>query len=79
MQYPPGSHSINYEISSVIYSVPLVKELVGDFARDLADCTEFDPVAYQKRGTMVRFRDSRTLLPDVEASTPPVMRIQNWR
>ena len=32
--------------------------LEQDFARDLADCTEFDQSEYQKRNIPVRFRDS---------------------
>lgn len=52
------SFSINYELNAVIYSQRLTKELEEDFDRDLADCTEFDPVAYQRSGTLARFRDS---------------------
>jgi cardiolipin synthase len=52
------SFSINYELNAVIYSQRLTKELEEDFDRDLADCTEFDPAAYQRSGTLARFRDS---------------------
>lgn len=52
------SFSLNYEINAVIYSGPVAKQLEADFERDLADCTEFDPAAYQKRGVAIRFRDS---------------------
>ncbi|MGH7826779.1 MAG: cardiolipin synthase [Candidatus Binatia bacterium] len=52
------SFSINYELNAVFYSEQIAKELEGDFERDLAHCSEFDPKAYQKRGTAIRFRDS---------------------
>lgn len=52
------SFSINYEINAVIYSERLARELEGDFERDLAYCTEFDPAAYRQRSTAIRFRDS---------------------
>lgn len=52
------SFSINYEINAVIYSERVARELEGDFDRDLAYCTEFDPAAYRQRGTASRFRDS---------------------
>ncbi|MGH7798639.1 MAG: cardiolipin synthase, partial [Candidatus Binatia bacterium] len=52
------SFSINYELNAVFYSEQIAKELEGDFERDLAYCTEFDPEVYRKRGTAMRFRDS---------------------
>jgi cardiolipin synthase A/B len=52
------SFSINYELAAVFYSEQIAKQLEADFERDLADCTEFDPEEYSKRGTAVRFRDS---------------------
>ena len=52
------SFSINYELNAVLYSQRLAEELEQAFERDLASCTEFDPVAYQKRNVAVRFRDS---------------------
>jgi cardiolipin synthase len=52
------SFSLNYEINAVIYSEPMARQLEADFERDLADCTEFDPAAYQKRSVAIRFRDS---------------------
>jgi cardiolipin synthase A/B len=52
------SFSINYELNAVFYSEPIARQLEADFERDLAYCTEFDPVAYCKRGTVARFRDS---------------------
>jgi cardiolipin synthase len=52
------SFSINYELNAVFYSEQIAKQLEADFERDLAYCTEFDPVAYCKRGTVARFRDS---------------------
>jgi cardiolipin synthase A/B len=52
------SFSINYELNAVFYDKQIAKELEEDFERDLAYCSEFDPVLYQKRGTALRFRDS---------------------
>jgi cardiolipin synthase len=52
------SFSINYELNAVFYSQRIAKELERDFERDLAYCSEFDPAAYRKRGTAIRFRDS---------------------
>jgi cardiolipin synthase len=52
------SFSINYELNAVFYSPHIAQQLEADFERDLAYCTEFDPEAYKKRGTVVRFRDS---------------------
>lgn len=52
------SFSINYELNAVFYSDQIARELEADFERDLAYCTEFDPEAYRKRGTLPRFRDS---------------------
>jgi cardiolipin synthase A/B len=52
------SFSINYELNAVFYSEQVAKQLEADFEHDLAYCTEFDPEAYRKRGTLVRFRDS---------------------
>jgi cardiolipin synthase len=52
------SFSINYELNAVFYNKEIAKELETDFERDLAYCSEFDPAAYQKRGTVSRFRDS---------------------
>ncbi|HJU60404.1 MAG TPA: cardiolipin synthase [Candidatus Binatia bacterium] len=52
------SFSINYELNAVFYSERIAKELEGDFERDLEYCSEFDPEAYRKRGTALRFRDS---------------------
>jgi cardiolipin synthase len=52
------SFSINYELNAVFYSERIAKELESDFERDLACCSEFDPVAYRNRGVAERFRDS---------------------
>jgi cardiolipin synthase A/B len=52
------SFSINYELAAVFYSEQIAKQLEADFERDLADCTEFNPEEYRKRGTLSRFRDS---------------------
>ncbi len=52
------SFSINYELNAVFYSEQIARELEGDFHRDLASCTEFDPAVYRNRGTLPRFRDS---------------------
>jgi cardiolipin synthase len=52
------SFSINYELNAVFYSERIAKELESDFERDLEYCSEFDPAAYQKRGIVIRFRDS---------------------
>ncbi len=52
------SFSINYELNAVIYSDRVARALEHDFERDLADCVEFDPAEYRRRGTMLRFRDS---------------------
>ena len=49
---------INYELNAVFYSERIAKELENDFERDLEYCSEFDPAAYRKRGTTIRFRDS---------------------
>jgi hypothetical protein len=56
--YALRSFSINYELNAVIYEEQLAKELEADFDRDLGCCKEFDPAAYQRRGSLVRFRDS---------------------
>jgi cardiolipin synthase len=56
------SFSINYEINAVIYSERIAKELEEDFERDLAYCIEFDPEAYRRSSTVVRFRDSTARL-----------------
>ena len=50
--------SINYELNAVFYSERIAKEVETDFERDLEYCSEFDPAAYRKRGTAIRFRDS---------------------
>ena len=52
------SFSINYELNAVFYSDRIAKELENDFDADLEYCSEFDPAAYRKRGTVIRFRDS---------------------
>jgi cardiolipin synthase A/B len=52
------SFSINYELNAVLYSERLARALEHDFERDLADCTEFDAAAYEKRHAALRFRDS---------------------
>jgi cardiolipin synthase len=52
------SFSINYELNAVFYSDRITQELETQFARDLAHCREFDPVAYRHRGRVSRFRDS---------------------
>jgi cardiolipin synthase len=52
------SFSINYELNAVFYSERVAKELECDFERDLEDCSEFDRVAYHKRSSLSRFRDS---------------------
>jgi cardiolipin synthase len=52
------SFSINYELNAVFYSQRIAKELESDFERDLEYCSEFDPAAYRKRATALRFRDS---------------------
>lgn len=51
------SFSINYELNAALYSTRIARELEEDFDRDLA-CTEFDPGAYRRRSTVVRFGDS---------------------
>jgi cardiolipin synthase len=56
------SFSINYELNAVLYSRSLAQQLERDFARDLADCTEFDIAEYCKRNPALRFRDSATRL-----------------
>jgi cardiolipin synthase len=56
------SFSINYELNAVLYDQALAKELEGDFARDLTDCSEFDVAAYQARNRALRFRDSLSRL-----------------
>ena len=50
------SFSINYEINAVLYSRQLARELEEAFERDLADCTEFDPVEYSRKNPAARFR-----------------------
>jgi cardiolipin synthase len=52
------SFSVNYELNAVFYSDRIAKQLESDFERDLEYCSEFDPAAYRKRGTAIRFRDS---------------------
>ena len=52
------SFSINYELNAVLYSERLAKQLEQDFQRDLAHCSEFDALGYEKRHVAVRFRDS---------------------
>ena len=52
------SFSINYEINAVLYSERLARQLEEDFDRDLAFCTEFQPVAHRERPAAARFRDS---------------------
>jgi len=52
------SFSINYELNAVFYSEGIAKELERDFENDLACCSEFDPAAYRKRSSAIRFRDS---------------------
>ncbi|HEY7386605.1 MAG TPA: cardiolipin synthase, partial [Beijerinckiaceae bacterium] len=56
------SFSINYELNAVLYSRHLARELEDAFARDLSDCTEFDPAAYEGRNIALRFRDSAARL-----------------
>jgi cardiolipin synthase A/B len=46
----------------VLYSRNLAQQLERDFARDLADCTEFDIAEYCRRNPALRFRDSATRL-----------------
>jgi hypothetical protein len=52
------SFSINYEMNAVLYDERLAQQLEQDFARDLADCTDFDEKEYERRNVAVRFRDS---------------------
>ncbi|HET6675848.1 MAG TPA: cardiolipin synthase [Nitrospiraceae bacterium] len=52
------SFSINYELNAVLYSEQHAQELERDFERDLAYCTEFNVKEYEKRNTVIRFRDS---------------------
>ncbi len=52
------SFSINYEMDAVVYEEQLARTLERDFERDLAGCVGFDRAEYQRRGTMVRFRNS---------------------
>lgn len=52
------SFSINYELNAVLYDERLARELEGDFARDLENCSEFSQAKYDKRNVAVRFRDS---------------------
>ena len=56
------SFSINYELNAVLYSRRLSARLEEDFARDLAHCSEFDPVRYGQANIAVRFRDSTARL-----------------
>jgi cardiolipin synthase len=56
------SFSINYELNAVLYSRRLAGQLEEDFVRDLADCSEFDPVQYGQANIAVRFRDSAARL-----------------
>src|SRR5688572_20633578 len=53
-----GAMRINYEHNAVFYSEGIAKELERDFENDLACCSEFDPAAYRKRSSAIRFRDS---------------------
>jgi cardiolipin synthase A/B len=56
------SFSINYELNAVVYDSDLAKQLETQFEHDLAGCREFDPMAYQQRGRIIRFRDSAARL-----------------
>ena len=42
------SFSINYELNAVIYDEAIARRLEEDFARDLAECTEFTIEDYQQ-------------------------------
>ena len=46
----------------MLYSRRLAGQLEEDFVRDLADCSEFDPVQYGQANIAVRFRDSAARL-----------------
>ena len=52
------SFSINYEMTAVLYSTRLARQLERDFERDLDHCTEFTLADYGKRNPALRFRDS---------------------
>jgi cardiolipin synthase len=56
------SFSINYELNAVLYSQALAARLEQDFARDLADCSAFDPAKYRKMGVALHLRDSAARL-----------------
>jgi cardiolipin synthase len=56
------SFSINYELNAVLYSRRLASRLEKDFARDLAECSAFDPVRYRRANIAVRLRDSAARL-----------------
>jgi cardiolipin synthase len=56
------SFSINYELNAVLYSRRLAARLEADFARDLAHCSDFDPVRYGRANIAVRLRDSTARL-----------------
>jgi cardiolipin synthase len=52
------SFSINYELTAVTYDKDVSQQLVAAFQNDLGDCVAFDLTRYQRRGRLLRFRDS---------------------
>lgn len=56
------SFSINYELNAVIYDSRLTQELAAAFERDLESCRAFDPREYERRSSLLRFRDSAARL-----------------
>ena len=52
------SFAINYELTAVIYDEDIAGEIVAQFDRDLAGCSDFTFEEYRARPRLLRFRDS---------------------
>ena len=56
------SFSINYELNVVLYDSHLTQELAAAFERDLDGCRVFDLHEYERRSSLLLFRDSAARL-----------------
>ncbi len=52
------SFNLNFEVNSFIYNTSVSKELAIIFHNDLADCKELTKDIYNKRGLLIKFKES---------------------
>ena len=52
------SFSLNFEVNAFIYNRPLSHELAEIFEKDILDCTELTLELYEKRSSLIKFKES---------------------